>query len=232
MNILGNRWIGLGLIGLMVVFGLVVSAALPERVPIHWGLNGEVDGYGSKTLALWLTPAIGLGLWLLFGVLPQVDPVVKDRGVALKPILGRYANAILLFLAVVHVLMLGFALGWPISVVKVIGIGVGLLFVVLGSGLGSLQRNSFAGIRVPWTMTDDEVWRESHRVGGRIMMICGALIALSGLLLPVVAEAVAIGIFTVAMLIGILGYSYWVAMQKRRLTSVGVTTRQGPQDKS
>ena len=213
---MSSRWIGLGLILVMTLFGIVVSSALPERMPIHWGLNGEVDGYGSRTVAVWLIPSIGLVVWLLFIFLPRIDPVPADRGASFRPTLGRYANALLLFLAVVHWVILGSALGWPVSVTRTIGLGVGLLFVALGSEMGRLGRNSIVGIRLPWTLADAEVWRESHRIGGRIMLISGVFIALGSLVLPPVGAVVTISLVITGMLIGMIGYSYWVAMKKRR----------------
>ena len=116
----------------------------------------------------------------------------------------------------VHGVILGSALGWPVSVTRTIGLGVGLLFVALGSEMGRLGRNSIAGIRLPWTLADEDVWRESHRIGGRIMLISGVFIALGSLVLPPVGAVVTISLVITGMLIGMIGYSYWVAMKKRR----------------
>jgi uncharacterized membrane protein len=213
---MSNRWIGLGIITVAALFGIAVSGQLPEQVPIHWGLNGQVDGYGSRGLALWLAPGIGLVLFVLLSILPHIDPVIDNRGAAFRSTLGRYTNAILLFMALVHVAILGAGLGWHVEIPRVIGVGVGLLFAALGNEMGRLRRNSFAGIRLPWTLADEDVWRESHRMGGRIMLVSGALIAIGSLLLPPVAGAVLVGVVVVGMLIGMIGYSYRVALKKRR----------------
>ena len=71
---LKNRWIGFGLIGAMLVFSAVIYSRLPARVPIHWNINGVADDYGTRELAALFVPGLSLGLWLLFQILPKLDP--------------------------------------------------------------------------------------------------------------------------------------------------------------
>jgi uncharacterized membrane protein len=117
-------------------------------------------------------------------------------------------------MAVLYVATLGTALGWPIAVPQIIGAGVGLLFIVLGNELGRVKPNWFVGIRTPWTLSDPEVWRRTHRVGGRLFFAAGLLIVLASILLPANASAFVIlaGALSVALLS--VGYSY-VAWRQR-----------------
>ncbi|WP_405001280.1 DUF1648 domain-containing protein [Geochorda subterranea] len=49
----------LALVGSFVA-GILLYPALPERVPIHWNLAGQVDGYGSRAMGAFFLPVMNL----------------------------------------------------------------------------------------------------------------------------------------------------------------------------
>lgn len=218
---LKNRWIGFGLIGAMLVFSAVIYNLLPARVPIHWNINGVADDYGTRELAALFVPGLSLGLWLLFQILPKLDPLTitsPDR-FSYAPFLDtfrRFLNFILLFMAGLHVTTLGIALGWPIQIGQVMMIGIGLLFAGLGNEFGRLKRNSFAGIRVPWTLANEEVWRISHRVGGRAFVIVGLVSVLCGLIVPPETGIIVLMILVLGWVVFTMVYSYAVSRRIAR----------------
>lgn len=218
---LKNRWIGFGLIGAMLVFSAVIYSRLPARVPIHWNINGVADDYGTRELAALFVPGLSLGLWLLFQILPKLDPLTitsPDR-FSYAPFLDtfrRFLNFILLFMAGLHVTTLGIALGWPIHIGQVMMIGIGLLFAGLGNEFGRLKRNSFAGIRVPWTLANEEVWRISHRVGGRAFVIVGLVSVLCGLIVPPETGIIVLMILVLGWVVFTMVYSYAVSRRIAR----------------
>ncbi len=218
---LKNRWIGFGLIGAMLVFSAVIYSRLPARVPIHWNINGVADDYGTRELAALFVPGLSLGLWLLFQILPKLDPLTitsPDR-FSYAPLLDtfrRFLNFILLFMAGLHVTTLGIALGWPIQIGQVMMIGIGLLFAGLGNEFGRLKRNSFAGIRVPWTLANEEVWRISHRVGGRAFVIVGLVSVLCGLIVPPETGIIVLMILVLGWVVFTMVYSYAVSRRIAR----------------
>ena len=218
---LKNRWIGFGLIGAMLVFSAVIYSRLPARVPIHWNINGVADDYGTRELAALFVPGLSLGLWLLFQILPKLDPLTitsQDR-FSYAPFLDtfrRFLNFILLSMASLHVTTLGFALGWPIHIGQVMMIGIGLLFAGLGNEFGRLKRNSFAGIRVPWTLANEDVWRISHRVGGRAFVIVGLVSVLCGLIVPPETGIIVLMILVLGWVVFTMVYSYAVSRRIAR----------------
>lgn len=218
---LKNRWIGFGLIGAMLVFSAVIYSRLPARVPIHWNINGVADDYGTRELAALFVPGLSLGLWLLFQILPKLDPLTitsPDR-FSYAPFLDtfrRFLNFILLFMAGLHVTTLGIALGWPIQIGQVMMIGIGLLFAGLGNEFGRLKRNSFAGIRVPWTLANEDVWRISHRVGGRAFVIVGLVSVLCGLIVPPETGIIVLMILVLGWVVFTMVYSYAVSRRVAR----------------
>ena len=218
---LKNRWIGLGLIAAMLVFSAAIFGQLPARVPIHWNINGVADDYGTRELAALFVPGLSLGLWLLFQVLPKLDPltITSPERFSYAPFLDtfrRFLNFIVLFMAGLHVTTLGIALGWPIHIGQVMMIGIGLLFAGMGNEFGRLKRNSFAGIRVPWTLANEEVWRISHRVGGRAFVIVGLVSIVCGLIVPPEIGIIVLMILLLGWVVFTLVYSYAVSRRIAR----------------
>lgn len=192
--------------------GLAALPFLPNPTPIHWNAAGEVDGYGSPLLAALLTPAIATAIVLLTPLLPRIDPR-GERYVAFQDTYQRFMGAIVLFLTAVQLVTLGYALGLPVPVATTITVGAGLLLALIGNELARVQPNFFVGIRTPWTLADPEVWRRTHRVGGRAFVALGALIALAPLLLPAPAVAAVVLTGALGLVAFVFAYSYWAWRQ-------------------
>ena len=218
---LKNRWIGLGVIGAMLAFSAAIFGQLPARIPIHWNFNGVADDYGTRELGAVFVPGLSLGLWLLFQILPKLDPLTitsPDR-FSYAPFLDtfrRYLNFILLFMSGLHVTTLGIGLGWPIQIGQAMMIGIGLLFAAMGNEFGRLKRNSFAGIRVPWTLANEEVWRISHRVGGRAFVLVGLISVICGLIVPPEIGIIVLMILVLGWVVFTMVYSYAVSRRIAR----------------
>jgi immunity protein, SdpI family len=211
--IMRNKWLASAMILAMLLFGLAIYGRLPAQVPSHWDLYGQVNNTMGRLWAVLLLPAITAGLWLLMLALPRIDP----RRASYAEFAGTYwlfLNALTLFLAVLYVATLGTALGWLIAVPQIIGAGVGLLFMVLGNELGRVKPNWFVGIRTPWTLSDPEVWRRTHRVGGRLFFAAGLLIVLASVLLPASLSGVAVLAGALGAALLSVGYSYLAWRQR------------------
>jgi uncharacterized membrane protein len=153
---------------------LIALPHLPDTVPMHWGLNGQPDGYGSK-LALALTlPAVMAGLTLLFAVLPALSPKHFKIDSFMSTYL-RVAAAVIGILAYAQVLMLLAGLGRPVNMNRAIPGAICVLMVLIGNVLGKMRRNFFVGIRTPWTLADERVWNATHRFGAKVWTIGGAV---------------------------------------------------------
>jgi uncharacterized membrane protein len=168
--------------------GLVASLAfagwayqrLPSEVVTHWGVDGRPDGWSSPLTAVVVFPAVGLLLLLIFWVLPRIDPRREAYTSASSPY-WILANIVMLVVAVLHVVVLGNALGWAIQIPILVPLMVGVLFVLIGILMPRMQPSWFMGIRTPWTLSSDEVWARTHRMGGRFWIAAGLLLALAGL---------------------------------------------------
>lgn len=177
-------------IALAAMFAASVYAAgqLGDRlIPIHWGASGAPNGYAPASTGVYLLPGIGLIVTLGLALLP---PIMPRRG-RLERSWAAYETlwlAMLGFFFLMHGAMLGVALGYPVPMVRVIVIAVGLLIAVIGNLLGKVRYNYVFGIRTPWTLANERVWDRTHRFAGWLMVLGGGLCALVGLLTPRGAE--------------------------------------------
>lgn len=173
-----NKWI-LGLIVISIVGTLVVYPKLPQIIPIHWGANGEIDGYGNKLWSIFLAvlPMFLLGLLLY---LPKIDPK-REAYTKHKKAYEIFTNMLMVFLIFLHWVSVTAALGYEINVGMVVAIAVGVLFIGTGNYMRQIRHNYFFGIRTPWTLASEKVWVKTHRLGGWLFIISGLLFVLTGL---------------------------------------------------
>jgi uncharacterized membrane protein len=198
-----RRWFGLALIGAMLVLAVWAYGRLPEQVPSHWNAQGEVDAYSGRWIVL-MAPGIALVTWLLMPVLRRIDPR-SEHFALFEGTFWLVINVIIAFLFVVHVMVIGAGLGWPMpGVDRMMMMGTGVMLLVLGNYLPRVRSNWWMGIRTPWTLSSEQVWRTTHRLGGRTFMIGGVLV-LAGMLLPagqrvwVMVAAVAVSVLIPAV---------------------------------
>jgi uncharacterized membrane protein len=171
-------WFLLVIIALTFIISIIVYPDLPERVAMHWNLEGEVDNYTGKFQGAFMLPLMLLGIYLLMLVTPLIDPRKKNY----PKFIGSYRlirMVIILFLAGLHILVLLYNLGYQVDIGKVVTLGLGILFVIIGNYLPKIRHNYFLGIKVPWTLASEKVWKKTHRLGGKFFLLSGILIMMS-----------------------------------------------------
>jgi uncharacterized membrane protein len=167
----------------LVVAAFVVTGTLysrlPEKIPSHWNIRGEVDSYTSKPFGPFVLPAVMAVLALILLVLPAVSPR-GFRFERFRGIWGILQAAVLALLLYVHAMILFSTIGKPVDMTRGVEAGFGLLLAVVGNFFGKLTRNFFVGIRTPWTLASDEVWMKTHRLAGKLFVLAGlAMFALA-----------------------------------------------------
>jgi uncharacterized membrane protein len=171
-----------GLVALMLAASLWAGSNLPAdmRLPIHWGLDGQPDGWAGKWEALLLPPGMAAALSLLFYALPALEP--RKEGLARSGGLYLWGwAAILLMSLVIEVAVLSPALGWGIAVDRLIVGGLGVMLALIGNQLGKSRSMYMIGLRTPWTLASEEVWIRTHRLAGKLMVLAGAVILVAAL---------------------------------------------------
>lgn len=177
-----SRWFGLVIATLAVAISIWAYPSLPPQVATHWNLRGTPDDYSSRFVAVAIGPLLVLGITLLFNVLPKFDPR-RENYVKFLSTYWLFANAVIVFMLILHGVVIATGLGYSVRIDRLMPLFIGLLFVIIGNYLTRVEPNWFVGIRTPWTLSSDTVWRKTHRTGGWLMVLGGLALA-SGAFLP------------------------------------------------
>jgi len=185
----------------VLLFSFWALPQLPARVATHWGFDGQPDGWSSARFGAFLLPGMMVLMSALFTALPGIDPLKKNYTFH-GSVYFLLANVVVLFMGLVHLMVLGSALGWPVNMRLLLPIVLGALFVFIGRLLTKMQPNWFMGIRTPWTLSSERVWRKTHEVGATCFTIAGVAIMAVGFLAPG-------GLATKFMIAAIMGAVLW-----------------------
>ena len=208
-----RRWLPASIIAGAWVFSLAVFLRLPERVPVHWGISGEPDRYGSRIEGALLLPVLMIALYFLLQWYPSRDPRAANIG-KFRGAYDAAVTAMIAFLGGVHVVVLGLALGWDVDITTVSLVGMGTVLVIVGNLLPLARSNFIFGIRTPWTLSSEQVWTRSHRVGGYAVVAAGLVTIASAFLARPTGVVIALGTLFIAGLIPIV-YSYVLWSRER-----------------
>jgi len=187
------------------LLSLAVSVAvypwLPTRMPVHFDLAGHANRFGSRAEGAFLLPAIGFVTYAIARATPD-----GAKGLALA--------VVSVFLAALHVLVLGAALGDG-TLGDGTWIALGAFFAALGLVLPRIRPNRWIGVRTPWAMRSPDVWARTQRVGGATMFACGALVLLSASAHGARAAALRLVALVASAFVPIV-YSWWVGRGAER----------------
>lgn len=153
----------------------------PDQVPTHWNFQGQADGWSSAGVGAFMIPFVLLGMYVLFLVIPLIDPK-KDRYQEFAGTYHLFKNFIILFMFVIYLIVGYSGLGYDLDISIIVTTMVGLLFMVIGSQMPKIKSNWFIGIRTPWTLSSEEVWKNTHILGGKTFIIGGLLLIIAGFL--------------------------------------------------
>ncbi|OLN31152.1 SdpI family protein [Desulfosporosinus metallidurans] len=166
------------LIIILIILGFALGAyfypSLPDRVPIHWNARGEINGYGSKLFGAFGLPLINLGMYLMFLALPYIDPKRKNYA-SFKSTYQFQKYLLMVFFLGLEVFTLLISTGVVVNRPIFIQIMISLLFILLGNVMGRVRHNYFIGIKTPWTLANEEVWRKTHRLAAPLWVIGGII---------------------------------------------------------
>jgi len=163
-------------IGAVILLTLAVTIlaypGLPDQIPSHWNSAGEVDGYLPKFWGVLVIPVVMIAFTALFALIPRIDPLRANY----QKFQMYYEGFILVFavfLLLIQLQILLWGLGYPISPNLLLPLIMGALFIYLGFLIEHAEPNWFVGIRTPWTMSSERVWKKTHTLGGTLFKIAG-----------------------------------------------------------
>jgi uncharacterized membrane protein len=209
-----HAWYSALVLAIAGAMSAIAFPRAPDRLPVHWGVSGEPDRFGSRLEALWLIPAVMAGVWVLMRVMPRVDPR-RANYARMQSTYDFMVNAILTVMLAFHSITVATALGYDVPIHRVVPVVLGLFLIALGNVLPRARSNWTFGVRTPWTLSSDRVWARTHRVAGYLIAAAGAVTLFSATLpgaWPVIAAMTSIGLAAVGAVI----YSYLIWKQEGR----------------
>lgn len=189
---------------LPILIGLILWNELPDKIATHWGFGGEANGWSSKPFAVFFIPAFMLAIHLVCLIASSFDK--KNEGQSKKalslifwicPVISLFTNA------VIYASAMGISFNMDSLMLTVLG----LSFIIIGNYLPKCKQNRTMGIKLKWTLKDEENWNATHRFGGKVWVIGGILLMLCAFL-PSAAEPYALLIILSALIIIPIAYSY------------------------
>lgn len=195
-----------------IIIGLILWNQLPDKLPTHWNAAGEVDGWSSKVFAVFGLPGFLFAVHWVCLLASSADPKKQN-------IEGKVLNIVFWVCPVISVLgavlIYGTAFGMEIRVEKIMPSLVGVVFIVVGNYLPKCKQSYTVGIKLPWTLNDEENWNRTHRLGGKLWVACGFLFIVSMFLPNKFMIVTTLVVITVSVLVPTV-YSYLIFREKEK----------------
>ncbi len=172
----------LGIILISFIIGGYFYPQMPEKVASHWNAQGKVDDYMSKGWGLFLMPLMSVGFFLLFMLVPKIDPL-KENIKKFRKYFDGFIVLLILFLFYVYLLTVFWNIGLRFNMSQLMTPAMGILFYYCGVLIENAKRNWFIGIRTPWTLSSETVWDKTHKIGSKLFKAAG-IVAFLGILFP------------------------------------------------
>ena len=148
---------------LPILYLAINWSALPESMPVHFDAEGNPNGYGSRMVYVFMP----LGLYFLMLVLPKIDPR-KANYVVFEVSYYRIRLIMAIFIGLIDSMVIWGVVNHANAIHKFIPLTIFLLFMLIGNYMGNFRPNYFVGIKVPWTLNNDEVWVRTHKMAGKL----------------------------------------------------------------
>ena len=194
---------------LPVLIGIICWNRLPDVMATHFGFNNEANGFSSKAFAVFGLPLILLAVLWVGAFVTAHDPKRQNISPKMFSLMLWIAPVISLVAAAT---IYPVNLGYELDIAFFSELLLGLMFIIIGNYLPKARQNYTIGIKIPWTLANEENWNRTHRLAGYLWMICGILMILISLTRFVPAEWL-VGIFLIMVLVPCI-YSFWLHAEK------------------
>jgi len=156
------------------IIGIYFYHQMPEKMVCHWNMQGQADGYMTKFWGLFLIPLIILGNVLIFIAIPRMDPL-KANIEKFRKYYDGFVVLFFVFMVSIELYEILWNIGVKISINIFLPISMGILLIYLGVLCKNVKRNWSIGIRTPWTLSSENVWDKTHKIGGKLFKVAGVV---------------------------------------------------------
>lgn len=172
----------IGIVLIPFAYLAIIWDTLPQQVPMHWNAAGQIDRYGDKAESLLIPFLLPLLTYLIFTLSPLIDPKGKFGKMGNK--LAGLKFLVTLLMSALAVFILHSMKNGATQDNNYIILFTGILFSIMGNYFKTIQANYFIGIRTPWTLENETVWKETHKMAGTLWFAGGLVIAALSFVLP------------------------------------------------
>ncbi len=158
-----------------MILSIFLYNKLPEKIPTHFNINGEVDSYGSKLFVCILLPII----LCMVNIILNNDPKKQNHNETLLTICKFIIPLMSLIFIPSSILI---SLGFNINIAIIAPIFISIIFILIGNYLPKCRPNYTMGIRLPWTLNNENNWIKTHRLSGFLWVISGLILLLTTLI--------------------------------------------------
>jgi len=179
---------------------------LPKKVPIHWNGEGEIDGYDDKVSLILIPILLSLLTYVILTLIPIIDPKGKIKNMGEKYESIKFI--LIFFMSFLALFILYSSHSQTITNPNILFILIGFLFVFLGNYMKTIKPNYFIGIRTPWTLENETVWKRTHKLAGIMWFLAGIIIIILSLILGKRLNRILFIVITLIISIVPIIYSY------------------------
>lgn len=181
-------------------------SSIPDTIPVHFDLSGKADRLDNKQILLWLLPVIQVLVYVILAFVPLIDPKRRvSHGHS-----GFYFMrlAVVLFVSIVFISYI-FSLSGEWDFSKSIPLFIMAFITVMGNYLPIIKPNYFIGIRTPWALENDQVWKTTHQFCGRLWVVVGVLGFITNIIWPSLPLGLYVGVIILLVIVSVV-YSYGI----------------------
>ena len=194
---------------LPVLIGIICWNRLPDVMATHFGMNNEANGFSNKAFAVFGIPAILLAVLWFGAFVTSHDPKRQNISPKMFSLVVWIAPVTSL---VVAAILYPVNLGYALDITFFVELLSGVMFIIIGTYLPKARQNYTIGIRVPWTLANEENWNRTHRLAGTLWIICGILMIIICLTRLAPGQWF-VAILLITVLVPCI-YSYWLHAKK------------------
>ncbi|MED1918800.1 SdpI family protein [Bacillus thuringiensis] len=185
-----------------VVLGVICYPSMPDQMVIHWGPNGEPNGFAPKFVGVSFIPVVML--FIFVAVRSQKQYYQKFQSSH-----DTILNTLMIVLLVIHSVIIAYGYGYMLNIGIFVTLILGILFVTIGNFMPRFRHNYLIGIRTPWSLASEEVWKNTHLLSSRVFFIGGILIMLTSFLPTTIHYVLMLIIVLVTILISFGSSHYY-----------------------
>jgi uncharacterized membrane protein len=208
-----KKWIPDFLVVILLIIPFLylfeVYSSLPDVVPTHFGIDGKPNGYSNKSNLIWILGFVALisgGSYLLIKHLPKIDP--KRTAAMASGKLRNIALAVVALMSAIMISIMYSAIHGSFLHPRILFSVLGIFFTMIGNLMYNIKPNYFVGVRIPWTLENEDNWRATHRMAGILWVIGGLLITIVTLFLPAQAGEYFFMVITAILALAPIIYSF------------------------